>query len=102
MQRALTTPVDPVLLAPPSARVVTGLVLLGASYLVAWPAIGLLGVLAVWLRRPMLIAAGPVLYGLSWVIFSVGLLLMGTKSIRTGRALGLLLVRKLAEKHLLP
>ncbi len=100
VQRALATPIDPVLRQPPSARVVLGLVLLVASYLMAWPAIALLGAIAAWLRRPVLLAGGPVLYGLSWLVFFAGLVLIGSKSISTGRALGLLLVRKLAERYL--
>ena len=100
MRKALATPIDPVLLQPPSARIVAGLLLLGASWLLGWPAIALLGAIAAWLRRPVLLLGGPVLYGVSWAVFAVGLVCIGTKSIRTGRAFGLLLVRKLAEKCL--
>jgi hypothetical protein len=100
VRKARETPVDPVLLKPPSARIVTGLILLGASYLLGWPAIALLGVVAAWLRRPILLAVGPPLYGLSWLVFAIGLLFIGSKSVSTGRAFGLLLVRKLAERYL--
>ena len=100
VRRALATPIDPVLLQPPSPRIVVGLVLLGASYVLGWPAIALLGAIAAWLRRPILLVGGPVLYGLSWAVFGVGLLFIGSKSIGTGRAFGLLLVRKLAERYL--
>jgi hypothetical protein len=100
VEKALSTPVDPVLLQPPSARIVSGLILLIVSYLMAWPTIALLGAFAAWLGRPILLAAGPVLYGLSWLVFFVGLFLIGSRSISTGRALGLLLVKKLAEKYL--
>jgi hypothetical protein len=100
VQKALTTPVDPALRQPPSARTVTGLVLLGASYLLGWPAMALLGVVAAWLRRPILLVGGPVLYGFSWLVFLVGLVFLGSKSLGTGRAFGLLVVRKLAERFL--
>jgi hypothetical protein len=100
VEKALVTPVDPVLLRPPSARIVTGLVLLGASYFLGWPAIALLGAIAAWLGRPALLLGGPLLYGLSWAVFAVGLVLLGSKSLGTGRAFGLLMVRKLAEKYL--
>jgi hypothetical protein len=100
VRKALVTPVDPVLLQPPSARVVAGLALLVASYVLGWPAIALLGAIAAWLRRPAWLLAGPVVYGFSWVVFAIGLLLIGSKSISTGRAFGLLLVRRFAEKHL--
>ena len=100
VRKALDTPIDPVLQRPPSARIVAGLILLVASYLVGWPAIALLGALAAWLGRPILLVGGPVLYGLSWVVFAVGLALIGSKSFSTGRAFGLLLVRRFAERFL--
>jgi len=101
VQRALTTPVDPMLLRRPPLRIVIGLSLLGASYVLGWPAIIALGAVATWLRRPQLMLGGPVLYGLSWLVFAIGLVFIGSKSVSAGRALGLLLVRKLAEKFLL-
>jgi acyl-coenzyme A synthetase/AMP-(fatty) acid ligase len=100
VRKAFDTPVDPVLLRPPSARIVVGLVLLGASYVLGWPAIALLGAIAAWLRRPALLLGGPLLYGLSWAVFAVGLVFIGSKSVSTGRAFGLLLVRRLAERYL--
>ena len=100
VRRALETPIDPVLLQPPSARIVVGLLLLGASYLLGWPAIALLGAIAAWLRRPVLLLGGPVLYAFSWVVFAVGLVFIGSKSMSTGRAFGLLMLRKLAERWL--
>jgi hypothetical protein len=100
VQTALDTPPDPLFRQRPPARVVVGLVLLVASYLVAWPAIAVLGATAAWLRQPKLLLAGPVLYGLSWLIFAIGLALIGSKSVTAGRALGLMLVRKLAERYL--
>jgi hypothetical protein len=100
IQKALATPPDPLLRERPSGRVIAGLVLLVSSYLVAWPAIAVLGAAAAWLRRPKLLVAGPLLYGLSWLIFAVGLALIGKKSVSAGRAIGLTLLRKLAERHL--
>jgi len=101
VRKALETPIDPVLLRPPSTRVVIGLILLGASYFLGWPAIALLGAIAAWLGRPVLLLGGPLLYGLSWLVFAVGLVFLGSKSISTGRSFGLLLVRRLAERFLL-
>jgi hypothetical protein len=88
-------------LGRPPARIVVGLFLLGASYVIGWPAIIAFGAIAAWLKQPKIALAGPVSYGLSWLIFVVGLALIGSKSISAGRALGLLLVRRLAEKFLL-
>jgi hypothetical protein len=101
VQRALATPADPVLLGRPPARIVIGLSLLGASYILGWPAIIALGTVAAWLRRPKLLLGGPVLYGLSWLVFAIGLAFIGSKSLKVGRALGMLLVRRLAQKFLL-
>jgi hypothetical protein len=101
VQRALATPIDPMLLGPPPARIVVGLSLLGASYIVGWPAIIALGTIAAWLQKPKLLLGGPVLYGLSWLVFAVGLAFIGSKSISAVRAMGMLLVRRLAEKFLL-
>jgi hypothetical protein len=100
VRKALQTPIDPVLLRPPSARIVVGLILLGGSYVLCWPAIALLGAIAAWLGRPALLLGGPLIYGLSWLVFAIGLVFIGSKSIGTGRSLGLLLIRRLAEKFL--
>lgn len=101
VQRALATPVDPRLLGRPPTRIVVGLSLLGASYILGWPAIIALGSIAAWLGQPKLLLGGPVLYGLSWLVFAVGLVFIGSKSVSAGRAFGLLLVRRAAEKFLL-
>lgn len=100
VQHALATPPDPLFRQPPSARILAGLILLAVSYLLGWPAIAALGALAAWLRRPRLLLGGPFLYGFSWLVFTAGLALIGSKSVSAGRALGLTLVRKLAERFL--
>lgn len=100
VQKALAEPVDPQLLRRPSARIVAGLLLIGVSYVICWPAITALGAIAAWLRQPKLLLGGPVLYGLSWVVFATGLALVGSKALRSGRGFGLLLVRRLAERYL--
>ena len=101
VQRALATPADPMFLGRPPARIVVGLSLLGASYVLGWPALIVLGTVAAWLRQPKLLLAGPVLYGVSWGVFAVALVFIGSKSVSAGRALGLLLVRRMAERYLL-
>ena len=100
VQRALDTPPDPIFSGRRSVRIVTGLVLLGASYLLGWPAIAALGALAVFWEQPKLLLGGPILYGFSWLVFAVGLALIGSKSVSAGRALSTTLVRKLAERYL--
>ena len=100
VQKALQEPIDPQLFHRPSARIVAGLVLIGASYVLGWPAIAALGAVAAWTRQPKLLLGGPALYGLSWIVFAAGLALVGSNALRSGRAFGLLLVRYRAERYL--
>ena len=57
----------------PTPRLITGLVLMGFSYIIGWPAVAALGILAGWLREPLIAVIGcPTIYGLSCVVFLVG------------------------------
>ena len=57
----------------PTTRLITGLILMGFSYVIGWPAVAALSVLAVWCREPLLAVIGcPATYGLSYVVFIVG------------------------------
>jgi hypothetical protein len=100
VQTALATPIDPTIFRRPPPRVVAGLVLLGLSYALGWPTVLALGGLAAWLHLPRLLVVGPVVYGVSWIFFVLGLALIGSKSMAAGRAFGLWLVRRLAERFL--
>jgi hypothetical protein len=77
-----------------------GLLLVGASHVIGWPAIAALGAVAAWTGQPKLLLGGPALYGLSWIVFAAGLALAGRRASHSGRAFGLLLVRCLAERYL--
>ena len=64
----------------PSVRTVLGISIIGFSYIIGWPAIGALGALSVYLSRPLWLAVGgPVLYGLSHLVFMAGMYLAGAK-----------------------
>jgi hypothetical protein len=64
-------------LTPP---IVTGLILIAFSYVIGLPAVIGLGVIAVWLRKPLVgIIGGPLIYGVSTIIFFIGLKLAGKK-----------------------
>ena len=64
----------------PTARTISGLIVMGFSYIIAWPAIGVLGLLSVYFQKPLLIVVGgPVLYGLSHLVFTVGVWLAGSE-----------------------
>ncbi len=64
----------------PTLRVILGVGLIGFSYLIGWPLIGLLASLSVYYHEPMLIVAGgPLAYGLSHLVFLAGMYLAGAK-----------------------
>jgi hypothetical protein len=57
----------------PTPRLITGLILMGLSYVIGWPAVAALSVLAVWFQEPMIAVIGcPTTYALSYVVFIVG------------------------------
>lgn len=62
----------------PLVRVITGLCLILFSYIIGWPAVGALGVISLYTENPLLLlAGGPIVYGLSHVVFLIGLYLAG-------------------------
>ena len=62
----------------PSIRVILGVSAICFSYIIGWPAISALGALAIYLSRPLLIAiGGPLVYGLSHLVFLLGMYLAG-------------------------
>ncbi len=62
----------------PTVRVMTGLFLILLSYVIGWPAVGALGLIAVYAENPLwLVIGGPIVYGLSHVVFIIGLYLAG-------------------------
>jgi hypothetical protein len=62
----------------PTPRMMWGLVLICTSYTIGWPVVGLLGILAVYWGRPWLLAVGgPLVYGLSHLVFIFGAWLAG-------------------------
>jgi hypothetical protein len=64
----------------PTARFRLGLVLIGFSYVIGWPAVGLLAWIAYHLGEPLILAiGGPVMYGLSNLVFWVGSWLAGAR-----------------------
>lgn len=64
----------------PTPRIIWGLVIIGFSYTIGWPAVGLLGFLSVSWDQPMLLAVGgPMVYGLSHLTFMVGAWLAGAE-----------------------
>jgi hypothetical protein len=57
----------------PTPRLIAGLVLMVVSFIMGWPAVAALSVLAVWFKEPLLfVIGGPVTYALSYVVFIIG------------------------------
>ena len=63
---------------PPSFRILAGIFAIAFSYLIGWPAVGALGTLSVYLKEPLIVViGGPVTYGLSHLVFLLGMYLAG-------------------------
>ena len=64
----------------PSLRVVTGVGAILFSYVIGWPLIAALGAVSIHLNRPLIVAVGgPVAYGLSHLVFLLGMYLAGAE-----------------------
>lgn len=64
----------------PTRRVIWGLIVIGISYTIGWPMVGLLSMLAVHLNEPLVaVIGGPVTYALSHLTFMVGAWLAGAE-----------------------
>ncbi len=64
----------------PTPRIILGTAAIAFSYLIGWPAVSLLGTLAVYFKKPLLIVVGgPLTYGLSHLVFLLGMYLAGAK-----------------------
>jgi hypothetical protein len=64
----------------PSVRIILGVSTIAFSYLIGWPAIGALAALSVYWSKPLLLViGGPILYGLSHLVFLLGMYLAGAK-----------------------
>jgi peptidoglycan/xylan/chitin deacetylase (PgdA/CDA1 family) len=69
--------------ARPTPRAWIGLGLVGFSYVIGWPAVGLLAWVSYQLREPLIIViGGPVTYGLSHIVFLAGSYLAGAQYAR--------------------
>jgi hypothetical protein len=64
----------------PSPRIIAGLVIIGLSFLLGWPAVAGIGAVAVKLHQPwIVVVGGPLVYGLSHLVFILGMYLCGAK-----------------------
>jgi hypothetical protein len=64
----------------PSLQVIVGVLLIIISSLLGWPALAVSGVLALKLDEPLIaVIGGPLVYGLSYLIFMLGMYFSGAK-----------------------
>jgi len=62
----------------PTARVLLGVLLIGLSFLLGWPAVTALGLLSLHWETPWIVAiGGPLTYGFSHLVFLAGMYLSG-------------------------
>lgn len=81
-----------------TAAVSIGLFLIVFSYLIVIPGFFIVGLIAAWLKKPMVGVIGiPLAYGISWLLFMLGLYLTGP---RYAKALGRWVARVILEKIL--
>ena len=67
----------------PTPRMIAGLILVGLSYVLGWPAIAAFGLLAVYLGEPLVaVIGGPATYTFSHLIFLVGAWLAGAEHVK--------------------
>lgn len=63
----------------PSFQVISGIFLIAFSYVIGWPVVILASTLAVYFKQPLIALAGPVSYGLSHLVFLLGMYLAGAR-----------------------
>ena len=64
----------------PTVRTWFGIFFMAFSYVIGWPAIFVLGYVSVHIGKPWLVAVGgPLLYGLSHLVFTLGMVLAGAQ-----------------------
>ncbi len=89
-----------VLRRKPTPRVVVGLSLIAVSYVVGWPLVAVCGALAAYFGEPLILAiGGPAAYGLAWVVFLVGMVIIGAQSYTVGKQYGGYLLKLFIERY---
>lgn len=64
----------------PTLAILTGVFAICVSFVMGWPAVAALGVLSAKLHNPWIVSiGGPIIYGLSHLVFLLGMYLSGAK-----------------------
>lgn len=81
----------------PSLAVITGVVLIIIASLLGWPAVTVLGIIAIKLNEPLIaVIGGPLVYGFSHLVFLLGMYFSGAEySLIFGRWLVRVVIEKL-------
>ncbi len=84
IKKAIEEPIDmEIFKKKPSRKFITGLFLIGFSYIIAWPLISLLGIIALVTKKPLIFVIGsPVSYGISHLVFLLGVFIAGKDAIK--------------------
>ncbi len=79
-----------------------GLGLIAFSYVIGLPAVVAMGIIAVWLKEPLMgIIGGPLIYAVSTIVFIIGIKMAGDKYFRVfSRWLIRVVLEKILEKDL--
>ncbi len=85
----------------PSLRVIAGISTIVLSFVIGWPLVGLLGTLSIYYAEPLyVVLGGPAAYGLSHLIFLLGMYLAGAQYSRIFfRWLTRVTILKLIQKY---
>jgi hypothetical protein len=83
IKRLLESPADlEIFKHKPSPKFVLGLFIIGFSYIIGWPMVSALGIVAVYFKNPLIFAIGsPVTYGLSHLVFMLGVFIAGKNTV---------------------
>ena len=80
----------------PSVRMFIGLGVLTLSMLLGWPAVAVLGAIGIYLEKPLIaLVGGPLIYGISWVIYGLAFLISGRDLLHYAHALNRWIARKM-------
>ena len=64
----------------PTPKIFVGLGLIAFSYVIGLPAVVAMGVIAVWIKEPLVaIVGGPLIYAVSTILFIIGIKMAGKK-----------------------
>jgi len=67
----------------PTPKIMVGLGMIAFSYVIGLPAVMAMGIIAVWLKEPLVVVVGgPLIYAVSTVVFIIGIKMAGDKYFR--------------------